>query len=182
MDKSDIDGLLAKNPKVKYGCAKRLLALAKENPTELYPHIDSFVALLDSENQIIKWTAIQVIGHLARVDEEKRIDRLIPKLVGLLDGGKLITANNAIFALAEIAYSKPEYRGKIVKELLRIENYNYDTVECRNVALGKVILALGRSRDEIGSNKEVLEFLERQTRNTRNATRKKAHKLLSQIA
>ena len=171
--------LSSKDPKIKYGCAKNLLAVAKENPAEIYPELDFFVRLLDSENNIIKWTAIDIIGNLARVDEAKKIDALLGKLFGLLNTGKMITANHAIMALSDIALAKPEYRQKITGELLKVERYNYDTDECRNIAMGTVIQAIGSYYNELEDREAAIEFVRRQTQNSRNATRKKAEKFLT---
>lgn len=177
-DKINLADLSSSDPKVKYCCAKNLIAVAKENPARLYPHIDTFVKLLDSENNILKWTAIQVIGNLARVDKEKKVDRLIGRLVGFLNAGKLITANNAAMALAAIAVAKPRYQKQITEELLKVEHYNYDTDECRNIAIGKIIESVGLYSNQLKDKKAVIEFAQRQTKNTRNATKKKAEQLL----
>jgi hypothetical protein len=110
--KINLADLSSSDPKVKYCCAKNLIAVAKENPASIYPHIDTFVKLLDGDNNVLKWTAIIIIGNLARVDKEKKVDRLIGRLVGFLNAGKLITANNATMALATIAIAKPQYQRK----------------------------------------------------------------------
>jgi hypothetical protein len=170
--------LLSEDPKIKYGCTKKLITIAKNNPAELYPYFDYFVKLLDNENQIIKWTAIDIIGYLSKVDKEKKVDRLIDILFGFLNEGKLITANHAIAALANITLTKPEYQREITDELLRVEHYTYDTEECRNIALGKVILAISSYFDQLKDKKAVIEFVKRQTQNKRNATKKKAEKFL----
>lgn len=172
--------LSSPDPKVKYSCARDLLAIAKDSPAEVYPHIDYFVELLDSENNILKWTAIDIIGFLSKVDEEKRIDKLMGKLFGLLTTGNMITANHAI-TLTDIALAKPELQKKIMAELLKVEHYDYDTDECRNIALGQVILALGAFFRQIEDKKAVMEFVERQTKNTRNATKKKAEQFLKKV-
>ena len=52
----------APNPKVKYGSVRDLLAAARIRPEAVYPHFDRFVELLKSQNNILKWTAIDVIG------------------------------------------------------------------------------------------------------------------------
>jgi len=181
VDKINFGDLLSEDPKVKYGCTKNLLAIAKDSPDELYPHIDYFVKLLDNENQILKWTAIDIIGHLSKVDKEKRVDQLMDKLFGLLNAGKLITANHAIAALANVALAKPEYKRKITDELLKIEHYTYDTDECRDIALGKVIMAINSYFNQLKDKKAVIEFVERQTRNKRNATKKKAEQFLKNL-
>lgn len=170
--------LTSENPKIKYGCVKKLLALSKNNPSELYPHLDFFVELLDNENNIMKWTAIDIIGRLSKVDSENKTDKLMDKLFGLLNCGRMITANHAVAALTDIALARPRYQEKITEELLKVEHYNYDTVECRNIALGKVILAINEYFDQLKDKKAVVEFVERQTKNTRNATKKKAEQFL----
>jgi hypothetical protein len=177
--KIDLSGLLAKEPKIKYGCAKNLLAVARENPAEIYPNLDFLVELLESENRIIKWTAIDAIGYLARVDGARKIDALMGKMFGLLNTGNMITANHAIMALSNIALARPEYQQKIADELLKVEGYNYATDECRNIAMGKVIGAIDLYFDELGDRENTIEFVRRQTKNTRHATRKKAEKFLA---
>ncbi len=176
-----LNDLFSKTAKVKYASAKKAMAISKEDPSELYPDFDFFVELLNSENQIIKWMAIQVIGNLSKVDKKKKVDKLLPKLISFLNCGKMITANNTILALSEIALNKTEYQEMIFKELIKVEHYNYDTLECRNVTLGKVILALGKFKREIKGQKDILEFLEGQTNNTRVPVKKRAIKLLEKL-
>jgi hypothetical protein len=178
MGKINFTDLLSEDPKIKYGCAKNLLTLAKEKPAELYSELDFFVELLDSENKILKWTAIDIIGALAKVDKARTVDKLMGRIVGLLNTGNMITANHAIMALADIARARPEYQLAITDELLKVERYNYDTVECRNIAIGKVILAISTYFNNLKDQEAVIEFIRRQTKNTRNATKKKAEQFL----
>jgi len=176
-----LNDFFSKTAKIKYASTKKAIAISKEDPGELYPDFDFFVELLNSENQIIKWTAIQVIGNLSKVDEKKKVEKLLPKLISFLNCGKMITANNTILALSEIALNKPEYQEMIFKELIKVEHYNYDTPECRNVALGKIVSALSKFKEEIKDHKDILEFLERQTNNTRVPVKKRAIKLLENL-
>jgi hypothetical protein len=86
----------------------------------------------------------------------------------------LITANNAIVALGKIARSFPEERKRIIARLLGIERQSFETDECRNIAIGKAILALGMLCDPVNPGKPVLDFIGRQTGNSRKATSNKA--------
>ncbi len=181
INKVHFEDLSSEDPKIKYGCAKNLLAIAKENPDELYPHFDYFAKLLDNENKILKWMAIDIIGHLAKVDKEKKVDRLMVKLFELLNTGKLITANHAVAALTDIATVKPEYQRKITDELLKVENYTYDTDECHNIVIGKVIMAIMPYFGQLEDRETVIKFVERQTKNKRNSTRKKAEQFLKKL-
>src|SRR3990172_2274228 len=88
--------LSASDPKVKYGVARNLLALSAANPAAFYPQLETFISLLDNKNNILRWTAIDVIGHLAAADRDNRIDPLVTRLIKMLSAGNLITANHAI--------------------------------------------------------------------------------------
>ncbi len=180
MEKLHFKDLLSKDPKIKYACAKNLLAVAREKPAEIYPDLDFFIELLENENKILKWTAIDVIGSLARVDNAKAIDKLMGRLIGLLNAGNMITAHHAITALTDIVLAKPEYQAEITNQLLKVEHYNYDTDECRNISIGKVILAISTYFNELEDKDPTIEFVRRQTRNTRNATKKKAEQFFRQ--
>jgi hypothetical protein len=174
--------LSSKDPKVKYSASKALLATARSDPSSLYAQADYFVGLLDGDNDILKWTAIDIMGCLARVDTDKRVSALTDRLSSFLSAGKLITANHAISALSEFAVAYPDRRDSIAGELMNVEHCTYDTDECRNIALGKVIEALSPVFNALRDKKAVLEFAERQTHNTRNATAKKAHAFLKKHA
>jgi len=176
-----LEGLSSEDTKFKYACVKNLLATSRDSPDALYPHFDFFVKLLRSENRIIKWMAIEVIGFLARVDDKDKTGKLHKKLFGFLKERELITANHAIAALAKIAASRPEHLDKITRELLKVEYYTYATEECRNIALGKVIQALDPLSGHLSERRDVYIFAVTQTKNTRAATSKKAHKLLKRL-
>ena len=172
----DFNKLFDKNPKVKYGMAKQFKIMAQENPSLLYPLLDKFIPLIDNENNVIKWTAINIIGLLAKVDKENKIDPLLGKLYKQLNCGKMITVNHVIECLMYISMAKPEYKNKTTKELLKIKNYVYDTDECKNIIYGKMIEAFDKYIESV--NKDVKIFVEEQTKNTRNSVKKKAEKLL----
>jgi hypothetical protein len=54
----------------------------------------------------------------------------------------------------------------------------YDTDECRNVTIGKVILVVSTYFNERGDKKKTIDFVECKTGNTRNATKEKAEQFL----
>jgi hypothetical protein len=68
------EGLKAKPPRVKYGCAKVLRHVSEESPATLYPFFHRFVSLCQSENKIMQWTGIIVIGNIAVIDTDSRIE------------------------------------------------------------------------------------------------------------
>ncbi len=176
-----LDKLQSNDPKVKYGYAKKLLQLAKDSPTFLYDYFDIWVEMMESENNILKWTAIDLIGYLSAVDKENKTDQKIESLLDFLHGGHLITSNHAIFALGLIAKNKPEHRTKIIKELLAVSKDKFETGECKNIAIGKVVLALNGFLDDIRGDKKILTFVKESQLSTRHATKKKADALMKKL-
>jgi hypothetical protein len=177
----DFNDLFSTDPRVKYSCAKRFVLEAKDNPSKVSPFLDRFIGLLECDNNVIKWTAIDVIGAVLAFDPERSGDGVIERLIGFLACGRLITANHAIDALARIGASRPLLSGRIAEELLRIESLPFESDECRNIAIGKVVMALESLCEARAPEPSVIDFAERQTRNTRNATKKKAEKLLVRL-
>jgi len=174
----DFNKLFDSNPKAKYAMVKEYKKTAKENPSELYPLLDKFISLLDNENNVIKWMSIDIIGLLAKVDSDNKIDSLLSKLYKQLNCGKMITVNHIIDCLVNISLAKPEYKNKTVKELLKIQNYEYDTDECKNIVYGKILEAFDKIIENINKNKDVIAFIEEQSHNTRSSVKKRAEKIL----
>jgi len=173
-----IEGLNSKKASIKFGCGKVLRILSEKNPKALYPHIGTFIKLLDSDNNIMKWEGIHVIGNLARVDKDKKIDVILNKYLKPIDGPVMITAANVIGGAARIAAAKPYLAERIAKALLKVEHAEYATDECRNVALGHTLDAFELFFDEIKSKQPIIDLVTRQLHNTRNSVRKRAELLL----
>lgn len=178
---ADFTKLESSDPSVKYGFVRDLLAAANDDPSGLYPYLDLFAGYLDHPNQIIRRTAIDMMGYLSATDPEKRTDVSIEKLTSFLHGGNLITCNHAIFALGLMARYKPYLKEKILDELLDVSNDTFKTGECKNIATGKVIEVLKAWPTEVIRNEKALKFVTDACGNTRNATRKKAEALARKL-
>lgn len=179
--KTDLEKLNSKNPKIKYGFAKELLKTGSEKPEQLYEHFDYWAELMTSDNNILKWTAIDIIGYLSAVDKDNRIDGLMTDLIKFLHGGVLITCNHSIFALGLISKNKPYLKEIIIKELIATSQDKFETRECKNIATGKVLEAIKPFAPDIKNNKSVMTFIENATKSERNSTKKKAEQLLKII-
>lgn len=178
----DLDKLNSKDPKVNYGFIRQLLKLCKDTPALLYDYFDYWADMMKSENNILKWTAIDLIGYLSAIDRANKTDLIIKQLLGMLHGGHLITSNHAIFALGLIAKNKPGHRSKIIKELIAVSQDPFDTDECKNIAVGKVVVALHGFLEDIKNNKEVLTFIKQAQHSSRKATKKKADALMKKLS
>jgi len=168
------------NPKasIKFGCAKILRILSEQHPTALYSHMGFFMDLLDSDNKILLWDGISIIGNLAKVDKDKKIDVILDRYLSPIPGPVMITAANVIGGAAKIALAKPYLSGIITTAILQVEQAKYQTTECRNVALGHAITSLDLFYEHIEDKKTVIDFIRRQLNNTRNSTVKKAEMFL----
>ena len=137
--------------------------------------------MLEHANNILKWTAIDLIGYLSAIDTENKINDLFPVLRTLLHGGQLITCNHAIFTFGLIGKNKPEYTRQVIDELLAIQNDTFDTDECKAIATGKVLDVFKSYGPNLRDTPEVLAFVREATSSRRDSTKKKAESLLKKI-
>ena len=174
-----MEGLEGDKPRIKYGCAKALRLISEQCPDCLYPHFDFFVRLLDHENKILQWDAAFVLSHLARVDTEDKFAAVFDKYFSPIPGPVMITAANVIQGAVRIAQAKPHLAERIANQVLKVAKARYQTPECRNVAIGHAILVLGDLLPLLRRPAPVVQFVRRQIRNPRPATRKKAEQFLN---
>ena len=167
-------GLDADKARIKYSCLKVIRLVSETHPAVLYPEFERIVRLLEVENAPIKWGAIVIIGNLAAVDAEKKIDGILDRYLRPVSEHDLITAGNVVNGAAKIAQARPELADRIAGALLQIEKAQYQTAECRNVALGHAVQSLGLFFGHIRDAKPVIAFVERQLGNRRDAVRHKA--------
>jgi hypothetical protein len=172
------EGLKADKARVKYGCAKVLRIVSEQRPDLLYPHFDFFVRLLDHDNKILQWEAAFVLSQLARVDAEDKFAAVFSRYFSPIPGPVMITAANVIQGGARIAQAKPRLADRIAGEVLKVAKARYQTPECRNVAIGHAIRALGVMQPLLRDPTPAVQFVRRQARNKRPATRKKAEQFL----
>jgi len=172
------EGLSADKANTKYGCSKILQIISEKAPDLLYPQFDFFVSLLDSENNVFKWTSIFILGKLTAVDQENRFDAIFEKFFALLADSVMITAGNVVRAAAEIIKNKPALRPKIIEVLLKVESATYQTEECRNVVLSHAIDTFTKIFPLIENKAPVIRLVKNQLNNPRNGTRKRAEKFL----
>lgn len=169
-----LSGLGDKAARVKYGSSKALRMASKESPELVYPYFDRFVKLMSGDNTFQRWNAIWTIGHLAAVDREGRIEKILRRLLLPITGTEMIGAACAIGAGADIALAKPHLADRIARAILKAERASYQRPECRNVAIGHAITSLDRFFPLIERKHKVMVFIERQLGNPRPATRRKA--------
>lgn len=176
-----LEGIYSEKAAIKFKSAKILRIISEERPGLLYPKWDFFEKLLDSENNIIKWNAMDVIANLTRVDSRNRFDKIFRKFYGMLYDGSLITAAHVVGNSWKIAKAKPGLGSRITSELLKVEKIPLPTEECRNILKGHAILSFSEYFDQIKEKGKVKSFARRELKNSRNATRSKAEKFLKKF-
>ncbi len=174
-----LEGLNSDRPDIKYGSSKVLRLVSERQPALLYPHFDFFLGLLECDNSFLKWDAGRIIANLAAVDSRKRIERILNRYLQPIRGPVMITAANLIGNAANIALEKPKLADKIARRILQVEKAEYQTAECRNVAIGHAIKSLDQFVQLVRAKAAVLAFVRRQLANRRTAVRKEAAAFLS---
>ncbi len=174
-------GLSLSKASIKFGSAKTLRTVSEKRPELLYPELKFFIQLLESENNIIKWNAMDILANLTKVDTKRKFDKIFDKYYGGLEDESMVTAAHVVDNSGKIAKAKPYLAGKITTNLLKLEKISR-TQECKNILMGKAILAFNNYWDQIENKDEVNAFVRRQLNNTRHATKKKAEKFLKKRA
>lgn len=175
-----LEGLGSETARVKYGSSRVLRLVSERAPEVLYPRFDFFVGLLDCDSTFLRWDAARIVANLAAADREDKFEKVFEKYFAPVSGRQMIGAANTIRWAAKIALAKPHLADRIVHEILKVRRANYQTEECRNVAIGHAIQSLGQFFAHIKNKRKVREFVESQLANPRNATRGKAERFLKQ--
>ena len=98
----------------------------------------------------------------------------------LLGSSKMLKyeyAANIAALSGTIAKAKPNLQDKITNKLLDIDKTHHSS-ECKNIIKGKAILSFDEFIDEFDDKEKIIQFVKKELKNTRSATRKKAENLL----
>lgn len=171
------EGISSKTARIKFRSAKTFKIISEYEPGLLYPHWDFFVDILDNDNSILLWNALDTIANLTAVDNEHKFDEIFKKYYQFLDAESMVTAAHVIDNSAKIVLNRPDLTNVITSRLLKVSQ-THRGVDCQDILSGKAILAFQNYFDLIKNKDDVLSFAENQTKSQRNATRVKAEKFL----
>lgn len=177
-----IDNISSHEAKVRFACAKTLSILSKKKPEILYREFDHFVKLMDNTNNIIRWNMIDVLANLAAVDAKNKFEAIFDKYFELLQDRVMITAAHVVDNSSTIAKSKPDLTSDITASLLKVERAQQSSPECRDILIGKAIIAFDGYFEQIEDKDKIIAFVKRQISNRRNATKVKAQRFLKKRA
>lgn len=176
-----LNGLSSSKAAIRYSCAKVLLDLSEEHPERLYPHIDSFVCLLDSKYRILVWNAMAITANLTKVDKDKKFDAIFDKYYSFLNDAYMVTVANVVGHSGKIALAKPHLVEKITTELLKVETISVTphlTQECKRVIIEKTIKSFDMFFDKVTQKERVLSFVERHADDPRKTLKTTAEDFL----
>ena len=177
-----IDGVSSGKAAIRYGCGKVLMELSEKYPEKLYPHMDFFVTLLDSNYRILTWQAMFIIANLTRVDIEKKFDSIFDKYFSFIHDEYMVTVANVVGHAGKIALAKPYLIPKITKELLKVETIKttpHLTDECKKVIAEQAIQSLDMFFPHIEQKNEVLSFVQQYVASSRKTLQKKSEEFLN---
>jgi hypothetical protein len=172
-----LKGLTSDSPQIKYKCGKALRILSEDNPKILYPKWNEIAKLLKSDNTFMRAIGIQIISNLTRVDANNKFEGVFDDFYGLLNDPSMICATNVAGLSGRIALAKPKLQTRITNKLVAIDKTHHGQ-ECKNIIKGKAILSFGEYFDDVKNKKKIIEFVKKETKNRRAATRKKAEAFL----
>jgi hypothetical protein len=176
-----LDGVPSPKAAVRYGCASVLMDLSRAYPEKLYPHMDSFIALLDSKYRILTWNAMTIIANLARVDKDRKFDAIFTKYYSFLNDEYMVTVANVVDNSGKIALAKPYLAQRIADELLkvgRISTTPHLTEECKRVIAEKAIESFDVFFNQIKIRKKIVDFVKSQLNSPRKTLKTKAESFL----
>jgi len=164
---------------VRYSCGGVLMDLSEKYPQKLYPYMDQFLALLDSNHRILCWNAIYAISNLTCVDKNQKFEAAFDKYYSFFGSGYMVTAANLAEASGKIALAKPKLANQIAEQLLKVESLAVTphlTAECKLVIAEHAIGSFSLFFDKLDpkTRRMVYGFVERQLGSTRQSLSKQA--------
>jgi len=177
-----IEGVGNRNVRVRFGCFNVLVKISDLNPKIIYPHFDTFIGYLESENSVLKLGAIKIIANLSKVDSEDKFDEIFDKFYAFLSDPGMTSAANVCKGSVTIAKSKPYLAEKIIDQLLQVNKNIYKTDECKNILIGHVISSLSSLVEKTYKKEEIRNFVRMNEKNPWKGTKTKAEKFLKNYA
>ncbi len=176
-----LNGISSSKPTIRYGCGKILMDVSEEQPELLYPYMDFFIRLLDSDYRILTWNAIITIANLTRVDTENKFDVIFEKYYGLLENDYMVTVANIVGNSGKIALAKPHLTKQIVEKLLAVENISttpHLTKECKRVIVEQAIESFDVFFPQIEQKNIVILFVKKYVNSPRKTLRTASERFL----
>lgn len=176
-----VEGLADRSERVGYNCLRALLLVADDHPQMLYPHWETFVGLLASQNTYFKLRGANLIAAVIDVDMEDRFDQVFDQYYDLLDDRSVVTACYIAGNSAQIARAKPRLQHRITDRLLSIDETRHPA-ERKDLIKGQAVEAFAEFFQESEDKTRILEFVTAQLQSRSPKARKLARAFLKKWA
>lgn len=112
-----VENLSNKDATIASDCIKALYEIGYLEPSLISPHVDEFIRLLFSKHNRIVWGAMMALATIAPLAPEKLfLSR--DRIKTAMKDGSVITVDNGIKVLAQVAAASPEYNRELFPFLL----------------------------------------------------------------
>jgi hypothetical protein len=176
-----LEGTLSSKATVRYGCGSVLVDLSEKYPDRLYPYINHFLALLDSEHRILTWNALAAIANLTAVDSDHRFDAIFDKYYSFLGNEYMVTVANVVANSAIIVSNKPYLADRIASELLKVQDLKMTphlTEECKLVIAEHTIRTFNILIRYTQNKASLIVFVEKHQNSKRASLKKEVQNFL----
>lgn len=119
-----VEALFDKDNTAAYKALKGLEEISDEADL-VYPFMDEFGEMLDSDNSYIRTRGITLIACNAKWDKANKIDGIIDRYLKHIADKSPITARQCIRCLPTIAKYKPELRNNILRAFENADASDY---------------------------------------------------------
>lgn len=112
-----VENLWNKNAAIRSDCIKTLYEIGYLKPELIAPYAAEFLKLLSSKNNRLVWGSMMALAVIATLTA----DELYPHILDIqkaMDRGSVITMDNGVAVLGDIASCNPEYNQVIFPYLL----------------------------------------------------------------
>jgi hypothetical protein len=111
------ENLWNEDPNIAGDCIKVLYETGYLRPELIAPYTLDFLKLLRSRNNRLVWGAMIALGTVARLQADELFGQ-VPEILKAMEKGSVITVDNGIKVLAEVAAAQVSYRRALFPTLL----------------------------------------------------------------
>ena len=112
------EGLNSKTEQIANDCIKVLYEIGEREPELISGYVDIFIKLLRSKNNRLVWGAMTALSRIASL-KPREIFNNLDAVLKAKESGSVITVDNSISVLAELAKSSPEYEKKVFPVIIK---------------------------------------------------------------
>ena len=167
---------------VYYHCYYVVEKATRKHPELFYQYWDEVAKLLHHNNSYHRDFALEIIGNLAKVDQENRFADIEDDYFAIVNDEKFMTGNCCVKNLLKIYRYKAEQRERIVETLMDIDNRCDYSEKQIGVLKADVLKIFEKIYEEVQMRDEINKFIRAEVNSVSPKTRKKANELIKKYS